>query len=164
MVGPNSRNRTEIGVTSSGSVWTTSVESLYQQLTLPKPAPASVVAAAVTGRMAIALLIKTLAVAGNRSSFEGDRNKLKTLTEAAQRESSKLAEVAEDDVTGEPERKRSEVPMNAAVAAEAALVLCAEARAIATGSIAVDIEIAVLLLTAAHRSVLMCIGSNLRET
>ncbi len=56
----------------------------------------------------------------------------------------------------EPERKRSEVPMNAALAAEA--------RTIATGSIAVDIEIAVLLLTAGHRSVLMCVGSNLRET
>jgi hypothetical protein len=54
--------------------------------------------------------------------------------------------------------------MNAALAAEAALVLCAEARAIATGSIAVDIEVAVLLLTAAHRSVLICVGSNLRET
>src|ERR1017187_1433491 len=148
----------------TGSVWATPVESLYQELTLPKPAPASVVAAAVTARMGIALLIKTLAVVGNRNSFEGERDKLKTLTEAAQRESSKLAEAAEDDVTGAPERKRSEVPMNAALAAEAALVLCSEARAIATGSIAVDIEIAVLLLTAAHRSVLMCIGSNLRET
>jgi hypothetical protein len=105
--------------------------------------------------MGIALLIKTLAVVGNRNSFEGDRDKLKTLTEAAQRESSKLAEVAEDDVTGAPERKRSEVPMNAVLAAEAALVLCAEARAIATGSVAVDIEVAVLLLTAAHRSVLI---------
>ena len=146
------------------SVWAMSVESLYQELTLPKPAPASIVAAAVTARMGIALLIKTLAVVGSRNSFEGDRDQLKTLTEAAQRESSKLAEVAEDDVTGAPERKRSEVPMNAALAAEAALVLCVEARAIATGSIAVDIEIAVLLLTAAHRSVLMCIGSNLRET
>jgi hypothetical protein len=41
--------------------------------------------------MGIALLIKTLAVVGNRNSFEGDRDKLKTLTEAAQRESSKLA-------------------------------------------------------------------------
>src|ERR1700686_4094984 len=116
------------------SVWATSVESLYQELTLAKPAPASVVAAAVTARMGIALLIKTLAVVGNRNSFEGDRDKLKTLTEAAQRESSKLAEVAEDVVTGAPERKRSEVPMNAARPAEAALGLCAEARAIATGS------------------------------
>jgi formiminotetrahydrofolate cyclodeaminase len=146
------------------SVWSIPVESLYQGLTLPKPAPASVVAAAVTARMAIALLIKTLAIVGNRDSFEGDRDKLATLTEAAQRESLKLAEVAEDDVTGAPERKRSEVPMNAALAAEAALVLCAEARSIATGSVAVDIEIAVMLLTAAHRSVLMCVGSNLRET
>jgi hypothetical protein len=140
------------------------IESLYQELTLPKPAPASVVAAAETARMGIALLIKTLSVVGNRDIFEGDRDKLKTLTEAAQRESSKLAEVAEDDVTGTSDRKRSVVPMNAALAVEAALVLCAEARAVATGSIAVDIEIAVLLLTAAHRSVLMCIGSNLRET
>jgi hypothetical protein len=100
----------------TGSVWATPVESLYQELTLPKPAPASVVAAAVTARMGIALLIKTLAVVGNRNSFEGDRDKLKILTEAAQRESSKLVEVAEDDVTGGPERKRSEVPMNAALA------------------------------------------------
>ena len=100
----------------TGSVWATPVESLYQELTLPKPAPASVVAAAVTARMGIALLIKTLAVVGNRNSFEGDRDKLKILTEAARRESSKLVEVAEDDVTGAPERKRSEVPMNAALA------------------------------------------------
>jgi formiminotetrahydrofolate cyclodeaminase len=147
----------------SGSVWATTVESLYQELTLPKPAPASVVAAAVTARMGIALLIKTLAIVGNRDSFDGDRDRLKTLTEAAQRESAKLTAVAEDDVSGAPERKRSEVPMNAALAAEAALVLCADARALATGSIAVDIEIAVLLLTAAHRSVLICVGSNLRE-
>jgi formiminotetrahydrofolate cyclodeaminase len=159
-----SNSRVDHTLSMAVSVWATSVESLYQELTLPKPAPASVVAAAVTARMGIALLIKTLAVVGNRNSFEGEREKLKTLTEAAQRESSKLAEAAEDDVTGAPERKRSEVPMNAALAAEAALVLCAEARAIATGSIAVDIEIAVMLLTAAHRSVLMCVGSNLRET
>jgi hypothetical protein len=86
------------------------------------------------------------------------------LTEAAHRESAKLAEVADNDVSGAPERKLSEVPMNAALAAEAALVLCAEARALATGSVAVDIEIAVLLLTAAHRSVLICVGSNLRES
>lgn len=146
------------------SVWATPVETLYQELMLPKPAPASVVAAAVTARMGIALLIKTLAVVGNRKSFDGDRNKLKTLTEAAQRESAKLAEAADDDVTGAPERKLSEVPMNAAAGCEAALLLCAEARAIASGSVAVDIEVAVLLLTAAHRSVLMCVGSNLRET
>jgi formiminotetrahydrofolate cyclodeaminase len=148
----------------SDSVWAASVESLYQEITAPKPAPGSVVAAAVTARMGIALLIKTLSVIGNRHNFEGDRDRLKTLTEAAQRESLKLVEAAEDDVTARPERKRSELPMNAALAAEAALVLCSEVRAIATGSIAVDIEIAVLLLTAAHRSVLICVGSNLRET
>jgi formiminotetrahydrofolate cyclodeaminase len=148
----------------SGSVWPTPVGDLYEEMTLPKPAPASVVAAAVTARMGIALMIKTLAVVANRESFEGDRNKLKSLTEAAQRESSKLAEAAEDDVTGAPERKVSEVPMNAAVAAEAALLLCAEARPFATGSVAVDIEVAILLLTAAHRSVLICVGSNLRES
>ena len=146
------------------SVWATPVESLYRKLTLPKPAPASVVAAAVTARMGIALLIKALAVAGNRRNFEGNREKLKTLTEAAQRESSKLAAVAEDDVTGAPERKRSEVPMNAALAAEGC------AGAVRRGPRQCDrfgrrdIEIAVLLLTAAHRSVLMCVGSNLRET
>jgi len=148
----------------NGSVWTTPVEDLYQEMTLPKPAPASVVAAAVTARLGIALLIKTLAVVGKRDSFDGDRDKLKTLTEAAQRESGKLLEVAQDDVTGAPDRKRSEVPMNAALAAEAALVLCSEARPFASGSVAVDIEIAVLLLTAAHRSVLICVGSNLRES
>jgi len=147
----------------TGTVWAMPVESLYQELTLPKPAPASVVAAAVTARMGIALLIKTLAIVGNRDSFDGDRDQLKTLTEAAQRESAKLVEVAQDDVTGAPERKLSEVPMNAALAVEAALVLCTEARPFATGSVAVDIEIAVLLLTAAHRSVLICVGSNLRE-
>ncbi len=147
----------------SEPVWAMPVESLYQELTQPKPAPASVVAAAVTARMGIALLIKTLAIVGNRDSFDGDRDQLKTLIEAAQRESAKLVEVAEDDVTGAPDRKRSEVPMNAALAAEAALVLCTEARPFATGSVAVDIEIAMLLLTAAHRSVLICVGSNLRE-
>ncbi|MEI9813741.1 MAG: hypothetical protein WDO18_14320 [Acidobacteriota bacterium] len=146
------------------SVSAMTVESLCQELALPQPAPASVVAAALTARMGIALLIKALAVVGNRSSFDGDRDKLKVLTEGADRESAKLAEVAEDDVSGSPERKRSEVPMNAALAAEAALVLCSEARPLATGSVAVDIEIAVLLLTAAHRSVLMCVGSNLRES
>ena len=145
-------------------VWASTVEALYQEMALPKPTPASVVAAAVAARMGIALLLKTLAVVGHRESFEGDRNKLKVLAEAAQRESAKLAEVAEDDVTGTPERKRSEVPMNAAIAAEAALVLCAEARALASGAVAVDVEIAVQLLTAAHRSVLICVGSNLRES
>jgi formiminotetrahydrofolate cyclodeaminase len=140
------------------------VESFYQELAQPKPAPASVVGAAVTARIGIALLIKALAVVGKRSNFDGDRDKLKSVIEAAQRESAKLAEVAEDDVSGAPERKRSEVPMSAALAAEAALALCSDARPLATGSVAVDVEIAVLLLTAAHRSVLMCVGSNLRET
>ena len=99
------------------SVWATPVETLYQELMLPKPDPASVVAAAVTARMGIALLIKTLAVVGNRKSFDGDRDKLKTVTEAAQRESEKLAKAADDDVTGAPERRLSEVPMTAAAGA-----------------------------------------------
>src|ERR1700759_1753495 len=103
----------------SVNVWAMSVESLCDEVSLPKPAPASVVAAAVTARMGITLLINALAVVAHRDSFEGDRNKIKTITEAAQRESAKLIEVAEDDVTGAPERKRSEVPMSAALAAEA---------------------------------------------
>jgi hypothetical protein len=96
-------------LTMTLSVWAMSTESLYHELTLPKPAPASVVVAAVTAQIGTALLIKTLAVVGNRNSFEGDRNKLRPLTEAAQRESSKLAEAAEDDVTGAPDRKRTAV-------------------------------------------------------
>jgi formiminotetrahydrofolate cyclodeaminase len=142
------------------SIWNESLESLYRDLAAPKPAPAAVTAAAVSARLGLALLIKTLEIVGRRRSFSGDAEKVRALIDAARAESEKLAEAAGEDITADPERRRSEVPMKAAHAAKSGLTLCSEAREFVTGAVAADLEAAALLLQAGLSAIQVCVRSN----
>jgi formiminotetrahydrofolate cyclodeaminase len=142
------------------SIWSEPAEALYRDLAAPKPAPAGVTAAAVCARLGIALLIKVLEIAGKRKNFAGDPKKLRELIEAAQRESAKLAEAADEDILADREQRRSAVPMKAAQAAEAGVALCHQARAIVTGAIEADLETATLLMQAGLDAIRACVRSN----
>jgi hypothetical protein len=106
------------------------------------------------------LLIKALEITVKRKDFAGDREAVHAWLMAAQAYSVILAEAANDDITGAPERKRVEIPMNAARSAGAGLDLCAEAAGLARGALAADVAVAAALLCAAVRAILLCVDSN----
>ena len=143
------------------SIWNESLESLYQNLEAAKPAPAGVTAAAVSARLGLGLLIKTLEVVRKRKNFSGDGIRVRAVLDAARRESSKLAEAADDDITAMPDASAARIPMLAAQAAESGLALCAEARGAVTGAIVADLEAATLLLQAGLNAIHVCLRSNL---
>jgi formiminotetrahydrofolate cyclodeaminase len=136
---------------------------LYEGLAAAKPAPAGVTAAAVSARFGMALLIKTLEISGKRKDFAGDGDAVRAWITAARRYSEILAEAANDDIVGAPERKRIEIPMNAARAAVAGLDLCAEAAGVVRGALAADLGVAAMLLCSAVRSIRLCVDSNAGE-
>jgi formiminotetrahydrofolate cyclodeaminase len=135
-------------------IWTEPLESLYQGLAAAKPSPAGVTAAAVSARFGLALLIKTLEITARRN--EGVRG----LIDTARGYSEILAEAANDDVVAAPERKRIEIPMNAARAAAAGLDLCAEGAGFVRGPLAADLGVAAMLLFASVRAIVLCVDSN----
>ena len=145
------------------SIWRDPLETLYEGLAHPKPAPAAVTAAAVTARLGVALLIKTLAIVARRRSFAGDRKLLGNIIEAARKESGTLAQAADDDLLAGPELRRREIPIEAARAAEAALACCDLARPLVTGAIVADLDAAVLLLQAAAQAIRRCADENARN-
>lgn len=145
------------------SIWDEPLESLYEGLAAAKPAPAGVTAAAVSARLGLALLIKTLEITARRRDFGGDAETVRGWIDAARRYSVILAEAANDDIVGPPERKRIEIPMNAARAAAAGLDLCAEAAGVVRGAVAADLGAAAALLCAAVRAIGMCVDSNAGE-
>ncbi len=136
-------------------IWKEPLESLYDGLAAAKPAPAGVTAAAVSARFGVALLIKTLEI-----TKRGHAETVRGWLAAARRCSEILAEAANDDIVGPPERKRIEIPMNAARAAAAGLDLCAEAAGVVRGAVAADLGAAAALLCAAVRAILLCVDSN----
>jgi formiminotetrahydrofolate cyclodeaminase len=111
----------------------------------------------------MALLIKTLEITVKRRDFAGDAAALRVWIEAARKEADALAEAANDDITGEAERKRIEIPMIAARAAAAGLDLCAEAAGVVRGALAADIGVAAMLLCGAVRAIVLCVDSNAGE-
>ena len=142
------------------SIWNQPLESFYADLAAPTPAPAAVSAAAVTARFGVALLIKVLEIVRRRKSFTGDRDVLASWIATAQRESAILAQAADADITAPQERKRSEIPSEAAQAAETGLALCAHARTVVTGAISADLEAAAAFLDSAVRAIRHCVESN----
>ncbi len=142
------------------TIWEAPLESLYEGLASAKPSPAGVTAAAVSARLGLALLIKTLEITVNRRGFTGEAAKLRLWINNARRYSEILAEAANDDIAAAPERKRIEIPMNAARSAAAGLDLCAEAAGFVNGPVAADLGAAAMLLCAAVRAILLCVDSN----
>jgi formiminotetrahydrofolate cyclodeaminase len=145
---------------SRKSIWTEPLESLYEGLAAAKPSPAGVTAAAVNARFGMALLIKTLEITVRRRDFSGDAEAVRGWIATARRYSEILAEAATDDIVGAPERKRIEIPMNAARAAAAGLDLCAEAAGVVLGALAADVGVAAVLLGSAVRAIVLCVDSN----
>jgi formiminotetrahydrofolate cyclodeaminase len=146
------------------SIWNKPLELLVQNLEAPKPAPAAVTAAAVSARLGLALLIKVLEIVRRRKNFAGDGTRVQLMIDAAREESVKLAQAADDDITGDAGRKRSEIPMLAAQAAESGLALCAEARGAVTGAITADLDAAVFLVEAGLGAIQTCLRSNATES
>ena len=142
------------------SIWTATLESLYEGLAAAKFAPAGVTAAAVSARFGLALLIKALGITLRRKDFTGDAETLHAWLRAARRYAEILAEAANDDIAGAPERTRMEIPMNAARSAIGGLDLCAEAAGVVRGPLAADLATAAMLLCAAVRAILLCVDSN----
>lgn len=142
------------------TIWEAPLESLYEGLAAPKPAPAGVTAAAVSARFGMALLIKALEIAVKRRDFSGDAVAVRSWIEAALKEADALAEAANEDIAGAPELKRIEIPMIAARAAAAGLDLCAEAAGVVRGALAADVGVAAVLLGGAVRAIVLCVDSN----
>lgn len=145
------------------SIWSKPLESLYEGLARPTPAPAAVTAAAVSARLGLALLIKALEVVGKRNSFAGDRIRLRELIDNARLEAAKLAEAADQDIAADDDSRRSEIPMKAARAADEGSRLCDEARAFVTGAILADLDAAEFLLDAAAQAIHACLRVNLQS-
>ena|SRR5271170_4102623 len=148
---------------NDATIWTESLESLYEALAAPKFAPAGVTAAAVSARFGLALLIKALGITLRRKDFTGEAETLHGWLRAARRYAEILAEAANDDIGAAPERKRLEIPMIAARTAAAGLDLCAEAAGSVRGTLAADVGVAAELLCSAVRAILLCVDSNVGE-
>ncbi len=142
------------------TIWEAPLESLYEGLAAAKPSPAGVTAAAVSARLGLALLIKTLEITARRS---GDAETVRAWITASRRYSDILAEAANDDIVAAAERKRIEIPMNAARAAVGGLDLCSEAAGLVRGPLAADLGAAAALLCAAVRAIVLCVDSNVGE-
>jgi formiminotetrahydrofolate cyclodeaminase len=160
------------------SLWTTTLEAFREKASGTDPVPASVAIAAVTASLALALLAKVLAITGRRKNFQGDRQRLHVLLEAALTESSRLAQLADADVQAfkqymECARQGKEltvavckaikVPMDAARSAVRGLNLCVESLSMAKGLTAADIGAAAALLSGAVRAILLSVDINIRE-
>src|ERR1700688_3135729 len=63
-----------------------------------EPVPAGVSISAVTASLALALLAKVLDITGKRKDFSGDRTRLDSLIESARAESTRLTQLADEDV------------------------------------------------------------------
>lgn len=158
------------------SIWPGTLGSFCDDVAGSNPAPAAVAASAVTATLGLSLLIKVLEITGKRKSFAGDSLFLKTLIQAARREVETLKLTADHDIEAvhlylesrfpAAARNAIEVPMRAARAAVAGLDLCVEAAAIqgvTKGLPAADLGAAVLLLSAAVRTILLSVQFNLRQ-
>jgi formiminotetrahydrofolate cyclodeaminase len=167
------------------SIWTETLARFREETWGTHPVPAGVTISAITASLALALLAKVLDIAGRRKDFNGDRERLVLSLDAARSESTRLTQLADEDVRafnrylecvrrGHEEagwdqaitaavRQAIEVPMNAARSAVRGLDLCAEAVGMVQGLTAADLGIAAALLSGAVRAMLLSVDFNLRE-
>ena len=149
------------------------LEDFRRQLATRESVPAGVSLAALSASLALSLLIKVLEITRNRRTFQGDPKQIEELLSAAQLESTRLAELADQDVAAYAEYianrkspaaldKAIEVPLAAAHAAAAGLQLCTNAAEFVPPSLAPDLGTAALLLSAAIRGMLLSVRANAR--
>lgn len=153
------------------------------------PTPAGVAVAAVSASLAFGLLAKALAVSGRRDAQAIHADKLEPLAAAARAESSRMLQLATDDVAAfdaylagarlprATDRERLErrqaldaalrqaidLPLAAARSAAAGLQLCSEALSMTHLVVLADLGSAVTLLAGALRGFLLCAESNVRQ-
>ena len=132
-------------------IWSATLAEFSEKVAGTEPVPAGVAVSAVTASFALALLIKALRITLGRKTFAGDAQKIEELIEGAQRESTELARLADEDMRAfnaymdcvrlpkTPEREQAidaamreaiKVPMDTARSAIRGLNLCGEAGAL----------------------------------
>jgi formiminotetrahydrofolate cyclodeaminase len=153
------------------------------------PTPAGVAVAAVSASFAFGLLAKALAVSGRKDVQAVNLAKIQSLTTSAQTESSRMLQLADDDVSAfkaflagtrlpqSTDRERLErrqaldsalrrtidVPLAGARSAAAGLQFCAEATSMTHPVVLADLAAAVTLLSGALRVFLLCAESNVTQ-
>jgi len=164
------------------------LESFRSAVASGESAPAGVAISAVSASLALGLLAKVVTIASRRKDFAGDLSKAANLADAAQSQSKRMLQYADEDVATfsaymasvrlpqttarEREtrrraldlaiRKAIETPMEAARAAASGIELCAEAAELVHTLVAADLGTAAVLLSSALRIFLMCADSNLK--
>jgi len=153
------------------SIWTTTLAGFREKAGGPDPVPASVAISAVTASFALALLAKVISIAGKWKNLDA-------LLDAARNESTRLKELADDDILAFNQymecrrqgkdltaaiRQAIEVPMDAARSAVRGLGLCAQTASIVQGLTAADVGAAAALLSGAVRAMLLSVDVNIRE-
>jgi|SRR5580704_13872594 formiminotetrahydrofolate cyclodeaminase len=162
-----------------GSIWSDTLTGFREKVAGVAAVPAGVAVAAIMASLALALLTKVVEITRGRKMFAGDAQQAEVLIEAARRESTLLADLADEDIRvfhsymKMPARERVggaamkeviRVPMDAARAAVRGLDLCLDARTMGvTGLTAADLDAAVALLSGAVGVMLLSVESNLRE-
>ena len=166
-------------------IWSATLAEFREKVAGTEPVPAGVAVSAVTASFALALLIKALRITRGRKTFAGDPQKIEALIEAAQRESTELARLADEDMRAfnaymdcvrlpkTPEREQAidaamreaiKVPMDTARSAIRGLNLCSEAGALGlTDLLAADLGTASALLSCAVDAMVLSVKSNLKE-
>jgi len=153
------------------------------------PTPAGVAVAAVAASFALGLLAKGLAVSARRDAQSVTIGKLEPLAAGARAESSRMLQLASDDMAAfeaylaaarmpratdreRLERQRAldgalrqaiDLPLAGARSAAAGLRLCVEAVAVTHLAVLADLGTAVTLLAGALRAFLLCAESNVSQ-
>jgi methenyltetrahydrofolate cyclohydrolase len=153
------------------------------------PTPAGVAVAAVSASFAFGLLGKALAVSGRKKALSDDHTKLEPLAAAARAESSRMLQLAAEDIAAfeaylaatrlphsndrerlerrqaldSPLRQAIDLPLAAARSAAAGLQLCAEAVSVTHLAVLADVAAAITLMSGALRAFLLCAESNVRQ-
>lgn len=169
------------------SLWQLNLAEFRDTAASSDPSVAAVAVSAISAACALGLAVMVLEVIGKRKGFQGDRQRLDALADAAREEADRLARYADEDpaayaayirslrmsknteaerhdrerAIGAALRRATDVPLAAARTAVAGLNICAEAAGMAEGSVATDLGGAAFLLAGAVRAMLFSVDANL---
>ncbi|MEP7353352.1 MAG: cyclodeaminase/cyclohydrolase family protein [Acidobacteriota bacterium] len=139
------------------------LSEICEALSAPQPSPAGVAMAAMSGAMAVSLLIKVLLITGKGCTF----------VQPAQDLALELRNTADHDARAverymrlrdaESARALLEVPLRAIRALARGAELCAQVVPQVSGLIAADVDSALEILTAAARAAILCLSRNLEK-
>jgi methenyltetrahydrofolate cyclohydrolase len=176
-------------LTLTTAVSESTLERFREATASAHPTPAGVAVAAVSASFAFGLLAKGLAVSARRDAQSVTSGKLEPLAAAARAESSRMLQLASDDMAAfeaylaaarlprSSDRERRErqkaldaalrqaidLPLAGARSAAAGVRLCAEAASVTHLVVLADLATAVTLLAGALRAFLLCAHSNVSQ-